>query len=271
MQQVRREYEDIVAQLQPLTEESVHWPARVGLCYPQFQPSQLQDTEMGSQVCADGAAPSSEAVVRDKIKESEAILLDDTKKCSAEHESVCEDEISAPIPNEDMVMRDESNASLVSDQGMAKMDELDCTPHTPDEHHDVLDLTCNEQDTSPEEDNQLGSAGSSPPKEVAISDVVEGLSLGNDESTEGTVPSEQRQCSTGIPHHDASGQDRQTDNDVFKILHTDRASLLELRSKLGMELMWLKQAIASRQKVFNRVQNRVQISSVHYFYLVHSA
>lgn len=33
------------------------------------------------------------------------------------------------------------------------------------------------------------------------------------------------------------------------VFNKDRQSLLEIRSKLGMELVWLKQAITSRQKV----------------------
>lgn len=39
--------------------------------------------------------------------------------------------------------------------------------------------------------------------------------------------------------------------EVFKNLPEDRESLIELRSKLGMELVWLRQAISSRQKVQN--------------------
>lgn len=40
--------------------------------------------------------------------------------------------------------------------------------------------------------------------------------------------------------------------EVFiKNLPNDRNTLLELKSKLGMELIWLKQAIVSRQKVFS--------------------
>lgn len=39
------------------------------------------------------------------------------------------------------------------------------------------------------------------------------------------------------------------DNLVWKQLPKDRQSLLELRTKLSMELVWLQQAIASRQKV----------------------
>ena len=279
MQEVRREYEDIVAQLQPFTEESVSWPSRVGLCYPQFQPSPSQcdqcsllaaeTTEMGSQVCGGGASPSSEAAVRGKTEESTAALLDNATRCSTEHTSVCQDELSCLAPNEEVVVEDEDNGSLVSDQSLAERGEL---AHTPDKYegnsspvseeglaqgdkladtphkHEVLPLTYDEEDASgltPEEENASGSGCSK--LKVAVSDELQRLSLGVDEDA---VQSEQHQCSTSISHHDtASGQEKRMDNDVFKTLHTDRASLLELRSKLGMELMWLKQAIASRQKV----------------------
>lgn len=51
---------------------------------------------------------------------------------------------------------------------------------------------------------------------------------------------------------------------IFKQLSKDKESLLELRSKLGMELVWLKQAITSRQKV------KVLIKSSHKGTVIHT-
>ena len=43
--------------------------------------------------------------------------------------------------------------------------------------------------------------------------------------------------------------DKTVGTEIFETLPKDKESLLELRSKLGMELVWIKQAISSRQKV----------------------
>lgn len=41
------------------------------------------------------------------------------------------------------------------------------------------------------------------------------------------------------------------------VFNKDRESLLEMRSRLAMELVWLKQAISSRQKVNTRLTSKV--------------
>ncbi len=190
--EVRRQYEEIVSQLQPLAEESVNWPSKGALCYPRFTPSTFQGDhdwmegpiESESGLCVDELAPSNEAILKDVTP--------------------------SRIRGEHNIGGGSGNSGLTSVEGMVK-DELKGG-----------DLSVPDEDAT--KDKQKGSAD----HEDAIKDV--------------------QRDSTDLKADEAG----EMDSDVFKSLHKDRDSLLELRSKLGMELLWLKQAIASRQKVIKK-------------------
>lgn len=70
--------------------------------------------------------------------------------------------------------------------------------------------------------------------------------------------------------HDIEQFDETSIEYLLKSLPNEREALLELKSQLTMELLWIKQAIASRQEVCVRLSTELCAVLIHMMFLIHT-